>query len=308
VLLEATLERLAPAPGEVHVDATVGAGGHAARILEKLGPRGLLIGIDRDPEALAEARRALEATGGPFRLFHGAYTRIREFLQSLGLPPEGAMDGLLLDLGVSSMQLDRPERGFSILRDGPLDMRMDPGEGESAADFLEKVSMEELEEILRELGEEPAARRIARAVDRARRKERIETTGQLARIVEGISPRRGRRIHPATRTFQGIRIALNRELEHLRLVLRDLDRLVKPGGRVVVLGYHSLEDRMVKTSFGEKVREGIYRWVLPNPLLPGKEEIARNPRARSARLRSVVRVGPAAPAGGGKAAARERPP
>jgi 16S rRNA (cytosine1402-N4)-methyltransferase len=295
-MLEAVLERLAPAPGEVHVDATVGAGGHAAAILERLGPGGLLIGIDRDPEALEEARRRLAPIGHPFRLFHGAFSRLREFVQSAGLPPEGAMDGLLLDLGVSSMQLDRPSRGFSILRDGPLDMRMDPGEGESAAAFLERASVEDIERVLRELGEEPAARRIARAIDRARRKERIERTALLARIVESVVPRRGQRIHPATRTFQGIRIALNRELEHLRLVLRDLDRLVKPGGRVAVLSYHSLEDRIVKRSLGEKVREGIYRWVLPNPLRPGEEETAENPRARSARLRSVVRAGAHPPA------------
>ena len=305
VLLGAVLDRLAPAPGEVHVDATVGAGGHAAVILERLGPRGLLIGIDRDPEALEEARRRLEPIGHPFRLFHGAFSRIREFLQSIGLPPEGAMDGLLLDLGVSSMQLDRPQRGFSILRDGPLDMRRDPGEGESAAEYLERASVEDLERVLRDFGEEPASGKIARAIDRARRKERIESTAQLARIVEAVLPRMGRKIHPATRTFQGIRIALNRELEHLRLVLRDLDRLIKPGGRVVVLSYHSLEDRIVKTSLGEKVREGIYRWVLPNPLQPGEMEIEENPRARSARLRSAVRAGGVAPSGPAPRRSRE---
>jgi 16S rRNA (cytosine1402-N4)-methyltransferase len=309
VLLGAVLERLAPAPGEVHVDGTVGAGGHAAAILERLGPRGLLIGIDRDPDALEEARRRLERVGHPFRLFHGSFSRIREFLQSAGLPPEGAMDGLLLDLGVSSLQLDRASRGFSFLRDGPLDMRMDPGEGESAADFLARVSVVELERVLRDFGEEPARARIARAIDRARRKERIERTGDLSRIVEAVSPRKGRKIHPATRTFQAIRIAINRELEHLRLVLRDLDRLVRPGGRVAVLGYHSLEDRIVKTSLGDKVREGMFRWVLPNPLLPGKEEIAENPRARSARLRSVVRAGGAAPSGAARVVgSREEPP
>jgi 16S rRNA (cytosine1402-N4)-methyltransferase len=291
VLLEEVLERLAPSPGEVHVDATLGGGGHAAAILSRLGPDGMLIGIDRDPRALEIARPRLEATGHPFRLVEGPYSRIREFLRLCGLPQERAMDGLLLDLGVSSLQLDRPERGFSFLRDGPLDMRMSGG-GESAREFLERASAEEIEEIIREYGEEPAARRIAAAIERARRKEGIRTTGDLARVVESVLPRRGKRTHPATRTFQGIRIAINEELEHLRLVLRGLDRLVKPGGRVVVLSYHSLEDRMVKRELGEGAREGVYRWILPSPLLPGAREIEENPRARSAKLRAVVRAGP----------------
>jgi 16S rRNA (cytosine1402-N4)-methyltransferase len=250
-----------------------------------------LIGIDRDREALEIARPRLESAGFPFRLQQGVYSELREYFRLFGLPPQGAVDGLLLDLGVSSLQLDRPERGFSILHEGPLDMRMAPGEGESAAEFLERASAAEMESVLRDYGEEPASARIARAIDRARRKERIKTTGQLARIVEGVLPRKGKKTHPATRTFQGIRISINRELEHLRLLLRDLDRWVKPGGRVVVLSYHSLEDRMVKESFREGAREGLYRVHAPNPLRPGKEEVLRNPRARSARLRSVTRAG-----------------
>ena len=170
-------------------------------------------------------------------------------------------------------------------------MRMAPGEGTSAREFLRDVSVGELRRVLREYGEEPAFAKVARAIDRARAREELVTTGQLARVVESVLPRRGRRIHPATRTFQAIRIAINRELENLRLVLRDLDRLVRPGGRVVVLSYHSLEDRIVKTCFQEQVREGIWTWVLPNPLRPDPAEIAANPRARSAKLRSVVRSG-----------------
>lgn len=292
VLLAEVLQRLDPRPGEVHVDCTLGGGGHGAAILSKLGSAGLLVGVDRDKEALEVARPRLERVGYPFRLAQGVYSRLGEFFQLFGLPPQGAVDGLLLDLGVSSLQLDRPERGFSFLREGPLDMRMAPGEGESAADFVERASSEELERALREYGEEPAAAKIARAIDRARRKEKIKTTGQLARIVERVLPRKGKRTHPATRTFQGIRIAINRELEHLRLLLRDLDRLVKPGGRVAVLSYHSLEDRIVKESFREGAREGLYELHLPNPLTPSEEEISKNPRARSARLRSVSRVGP----------------
>ena len=295
VLLEEVLERLAPAPGEAHVDATVGGGGHAAAILSRLGPEGFLLGIDRDPQALEAARPGLEAVGNPYRLIQGPFSRIRDLLELCGLPREGAMDGLLLDLGVSSLQLDRPERGFSFLRDGPLDMRMSPGEGESAMEFLKRSTAEEIERVLRDYGEEPAARRIARAVERALGKEGIRTTGDLARVVEEVLPRRGKRTHPATRTFQGIRIAINGELEHLRLVLRGLDRLVKPGGRVVVLSYHSLEDRIVKRELGEGVREGVYHWMPPNPLVPRAREIEENPRARSAKLRAVVRAGPAPP-------------
>ena len=291
VLLRETLERLAPAAGETHVDGTLGAGGHAVAILERLGSRGLLIGIDRDPEALAAARPRLEAVGHPFRLFLGPYSRCREYLQQAGLEPEGAIDGLLLDLGVSSMQLDRPERGFSFLRDGPLDMRMGQDAGESALELLRRISAGDLQRLLRELGEEPAARKIARAIDRTRRARPIATTGQLASIVEGVLPRGGRRTHPATRTFQALRIAINDELEQLRRLLRDLDRLVRPGGRVVVLSYHSLEDRIVKESLGERVRARLFRWLLPNPVVPAAPEIDSNPRSRSARLRAVVREG-----------------
>jgi 16S rRNA (cytosine1402-N4)-methyltransferase len=198
---------------------------------------------------------------------------------------------VLFDLGVSSLQLDRPERGFSFLREGPLDMRMAPEEGESAAEFLRRVSVEELERVLREYGEEPRARKVAQAIDQTRRSEALQTTVQLARVVESVLPRKGRKTHPATRTFQAIRIAINRELEYLRLVLRDLDRLVKPGGRVVVLSYHSLEDRIVKENFRARVGEGIYRRLLAKALRPSAAEVASNPRARSARLRAVARRG-----------------
>lgn len=290
VLLADVLRCLQPAPGEVHIDCTLGTGGHALEILSRLGPTGLLVGIDLDPEATELARPRLEHTGFPFRIFHGPYSDIATYLQLSGLPREGAADGVLLDLGVSSLQLDRPERGFSFLRSGPLDMRMAPGAGEPAEIFLREVPKDELARVLREYGEEPHAGKIARAIDQARRKEKIRTTEQLARVVESVIPRRGKKTHPATRTFQGIRIAINRELEHLRLVLRDLDRLVRPGGRVVVLSYHSLEDRCVKESFRQGVQEGFYRWILPNPVKASRDEIEENPRSRSVRLRAVVRV------------------
>lgn len=292
VLLSETLRYLAPEAGECMADGTVGLGGHAAPILSRLGPTGFLLGIDRDAEALAIAEKRLAGIGGAFRLVHGEFTRLKEFLEQLGRPPEEALDGFLLDLGVSSLQLDRRERGFSFLKDGPLDMRMDPGEGESAAEYLTRVSVSELESVLRRYGEERWARRIAVAVGRLRRREELRSTAQLARLVEETVPaggRRQRRIHPATRTFQAVRIVVNGELELLRRVLRDLDRFMRPGGRVVVLSYHSLEDRIVKQILGEREKEGLYRAACRGVVRPSPEEVEENPRARSARLRAYVR-------------------
>jgi len=289
VMAREVLERLDPRPGQTVLDCTVGLGGHASLVLERINPGGRLLGLDRDPLALELARRRLSEVGGSFHLQQGRFSRIREALQAGSVPPEGGLHGVLFDLGVSSYQLDEPSRGFSFSREGPLDMRMDPGVGESAADLLARSTLEEIERVLREYGEEPAAKRIARAIDRRRREGGLLTTGDLARAVEGVLPRRGRRIHPATRTFQALRIAVNDELSELRLALLDLDRFLAPGGRVVVLSYHSLEDRLVKEVFRERVREGIFELVGSNPLLPRGEEIERNPRARSARLRSAAR-------------------
>lgn len=292
-MLGQVLQCLNPAPGEVHADGTVGSGGHAAPILARLGGSGFLLGVDRDAEALRVAERRLSVVGHPYRLVRGLYSEIRQHLVSVGLRAEGALDGLLLDLGVSSMQLDRPERGFSFMKEGPLDMRMDSAQGESAAEYLRRVSPGELEEVLRELGEERSARRIAREIDRARRSGALETTTDLAELVERVLPRREpRRIHPATRTFQAIRIAVNRELDELRRVLRDLDRVLAPGGRVVVLSYHSLEDRIVKRWGESSVRDGLFKWVQKKALRPDKGEVETNPRARSARLRALVRSRP----------------
>ena len=291
VMLEETLLCLAPRPGETMLDGTLGLGGHGVELLKRLSPGGVLIGIDRDPEALEQASKRLSGVGGEYRLLHGTFDRMGKLLKEGGIAPDAALDGMLLDLGVSSMQLDRAERGFSFQNDGPLDMRMDPGAEESAASWLARVPVEELSGAIRRYGEEPQAGRIARAIDRRRKERPIETTGELAALIEDLVPRRGKKIHPATRTFQAIRIIVNRELDCLEETLGKLDRYMKPGGRVVVLSYHSLEDRLVKTVFRDRAAEGFF---LPHPdglQRPGEAEVRLNPRSRSARLRAVVRAG-----------------
>ena len=291
VMLEETLRCLAPRPGETMLDGTLGLGGHAAEILSRLSPGGELIGLDRDPEALALAAKRLDGVGGSYRLLHGTFDRVGELLKEVEISSDGAFDGLLLDLGVSSMQLDRAERGFSFRNDGPLDMRMDRGEEESAASWLARVPVEELARVIRRYGEEPQAGKIARAIDRGRRERPITTTAELASLIEELVPRRGKKIHPATKTFQAIRIAVNRELDCLRDVLEKLDRYMKPGGRVVVLSYHSLEDRLVKTVFRDRAREGFFISHPDGLQRPTQTEVQSNPRSRSARLRAVVRAG-----------------
>jgi len=283
------LARLDPKPGEIMLDATVGLGGHASLILEGLSAGGRLIGVDRDPNALGLAAQGLSRWKDQVQLHHGRFSDLREALRSSDVSEEGGLHGILLDLGVSSFQLDTAERGFSFGRAGPLDMRMDPSTGESAASLLARASVEEIAQILREYGEETAARRIARAIDRRRKQGRLATTSDLAEAVEGVLPRRGRRTHPATRTFQAVRIAVNDELTELRRALQEMDRFLAPGGRVVVLSYHSLEDRLVKTSFREREAQGVFQLNAEDPVVPRDDEIVQNPRARSARLRSAVR-------------------
>lgn len=293
VMLEETLRCLAPRPGETMLDGTLGLGGHAAEILSRLSPGGELIGLDRDPEALALAAKRLDGVGGNYRLLHGTFDRVGELLKELEISSDGAFDGLLLDLGVSSMQLDRAERGFSFRNDGPLDMRMDPGEEESAASWLAQTPVEEIARVIRRYGEERQAGKIARAIDRGRRERPITTTAELSSLIEALVPRRGKKIHPATKTFQAIRIAVNRELDCLRDALEKLDRFMKPGGRAVVLSYHSLEDRLVKTVFRDRVREGFFIAHPDGLQRPTQMEVQSNPRSRSARLRAVVRAGEA---------------
>lgn len=287
VLLKEAVDLLVLREDGVYIDGTVGAGGHAAEILNRLGPRGRLIGIDRDPEILEKARERL---GGDARvvLHHAAFD---EWMADAG-KGEPKADGLLLDLGVSSLQFDEGERGFSFQKDGPLDMRMDPTAGDTAAEFLDRVSEKELGRILKEFGEERFARRIAREVVHVRRQESIETTARLAAIVGRAIPRGAwpKRIHPATRTFQALRIAVNGELQRLERVLKTAPGFLKPGGRLAVISYHSLEDRLVKRSFVDGERMGVWKKITKKPVTASEAEISENPRARSAKLRVAERT------------------
>jgi len=278
---------LAPAAGEVIVDATVGAGGHARLIAERVGPSGRLIGLDHDASMLALAAPRL--AGLPATLVHAGFAELPRVLRELGVP---AVDGVLADLGVCSDQLDEAGRGFSFARPGPLDMRMNPDEGETAADLLRRLPEREIADLIWRYGEERYSRRIARRVVEARRRQPPRTTEELAELVRGCVPRPRRRpgekaaIDPATRVFQALRIAVNDELGALRRLLEALPRLVRPGGRAVVISFHSLEDRPVKQAFRDpEVWEALTR----KPVTAGEEEVASNPRARSAKLRAARR-------------------
>jgi 16S rRNA (cytosine1402-N4)-methyltransferase len=284
VLLAETMELLAVRPGGLWIDGTVGLGGHAAAILERSAPDGRLIGLDRDAEALAEAARRLERFGDRARLVHADHREIPAILAG------DAPDGILLDLGVSSVQLDTAERGFSFQADGPLDMRMDRSQGRTAADVVNDLREDDLANVIYRFGEEPSSRRIARTIVDARLRSPIATTGELASLVRR-SARRTRRpgLDPATRTFQALRIYVNREIEGLGTALADVARCLAPGGRFAVIAFHSLEDREVKQTFRGLANEG-FRLLTKKPVRPGDDEVRRNPRSRSARLRGLVRT------------------
>jgi 16S rRNA (cytosine1402-N4)-methyltransferase len=289
VLLRETLEALALAPGQVVVDGTVGAGGHAQAVLEAINPDGQLVGLDRDPEILVRAKAVLEGAGrgrARFSLHPVSFTQAREVLDELG---HRAADRLLLDLGVSSMQIDTPERGFSFQQDGPLDMRFDRRSGPTLDRYLHKASEEELARVLREYGEERHARRIARAILFAHRKGELQGTRQLAQVIERAvsgktAGRTRRRIHPATRTFQALRIAINDEIEELGRGLEVALSCLNQGGRLVVIAFHSLEDRIVK-----RFLRANMELPFKKPVRPTAAECERNPRARSARLRCGIK-------------------
>ncbi len=301
VLLGPVLDGLGMKKDGCYVDGTFGRGGHSSAILEHLNADGRLIAFDRDPQAIASAELAL--TCDPrFTLIRGEIASLATYMGERGLT--GQVDGLLLDLGVSSPQLDEAERGFSFLRDGPLDMRMDPGAGVSAAQWLKTVEQKALKNVLKQYGEEREAARIARAILAARENTAIETTGQLADIVSSVVPAHTRKKHPATKTFQAIRIFINDELEQLEAVLAQSIDVLQQGGRLCVISFHSLEDRIVKRFMRDASRESEQYRGMPNVpaehrpklTLIGKaisataEEIKVNIRARSARLRVAERL------------------
>jgi len=288
VMVAEVLEHLAPERGGIFVDCTVGYGGHTRAILD--AGAATVIGFDRDASALAEARRSLAAYGSRLMLRHSDYRQLDEALDAQGIGP---VDGLLADLGVSSMQLDSPGRGFSFRRDEPLDMRMDTSTGPTAADAIRDADERTLADVIYEYGEDRHARRIARAIVEARTRTPIATTGQLADIVRRAVPRRGyTRIDPATRTFQAIRIWLNRELEGLDQFLGRAANRLKPGGRMAVISFHSLEDRIVKHTLRALQTEGGAGITVrtKRPIVPTEAEVERNPRARSAKLRAAEKA------------------
>ena len=288
---------LAVRPGGVYIDGTVGGGGHAEAILESSAPDGRLLGLDRDPGALEAAGERLARFGGRAVLRHGSFARLAALAE--GFAP---VDGVLLDLGLSSLQLADPARGFAFSQEGPLDMRFDPtAPGPTAADLVNGLPVKELAALLYRYGEERQAGRIAEAIVAARP---LETTRQLAEVIERAVGRRGR-IHPATRTFQALRIAVNKELEALEAALPQAVDLLRPGGRLVVISFHSLEDRIVKRFLRRESRDCIcppetpvctcghtaqLRLLTRKPVRPDPEEVERNPRARSARLRAAERI------------------
>lgn len=314
VMLDEVLQALNLKPGGVFVDCTVGGGGHGREILRLTAPDGVLIGLDRDPVAIRQAESALAEFAGRVRLFHENFVNLPRVLEGLGVRQ---VDGILYDLGVSSLQLDDPGRGFSYMADGPLDMRMNPADLLTAADLVNGLDEKELAEILFRYGEERWAGRIASFIAAERKRRPIESTGRLVEIIKMAVPARARRSgpHPAKRTFQALRIAVNRELEGLAGSLKEAVGFLRPKGRICVLSFHSLEDRIVKETFRELTgacrcppglpacvcgEKGILRVLTRRPLLPSSDEVERNPRARSARLRVAERISPVLKSGEGE--------
>jgi 16S rRNA (cytosine1402-N4)-methyltransferase len=287
VLLAETVALLEPSRGGIFVDCTVGLAGHARALLQEGASR--LIGLDRDPVALRLAREVLAPWGDRIELVHSDYRELCAVLEARSID---GIDGALADLGVSSMQFDAEGRGFSFRRDEPLDMRMDQTQGPTAADLIAAAGEEDLANVIYQYGEERFSRRIARRIVEARRAAPIATTGQLADIVRRALPRKGyQRIDPATRTFQALRIWVNRELDGLDAFLVDASRVLRAGARLAVITFHSLEDRIVKHVFRALAASGgALRVLTRKPVVPGDDELARNPRARSAKLRAIERL------------------
>lgn len=285
VLLAETLERLVTDKGGLYLDATLGLGGHSEAILKTISAQGKVLGLDVDPEALAEAGRRLAAYGGSFHAVQANFRRLDAILEKEGFFP---LSGALFDLGVSSLQLDKPSRGFSFMREGPLDMRLGPDTGLTAEQIVNRWPAEQIAMLLKEFGEEPEAERIARAIVSRRAQAPLTTTTDLAAVVESAVARTGR--HPATRTFQALRIAVNRELEALTRGLEAVVPYLKSGGRLCVISFHSLEDRIVKNVFASLIAQGTCARLGKdgrNAVIAGGKELERNPRARSAKLRAI---------------------
>jgi len=292
VLLKEAIDFLNVQRGGTYLDATVGLGGHSLAIARRLGAPGHLIGFDKDPKALEIASGALLVAGEGGKqqgsdwptvtLVHGSFRELPERIDP------GSIDGLLADLGVSSLQLDDPARGFSFQAEGPLDMRMNPMSGETAEQVVNRIDERKLADVIYEFGEERRSRRIARAIVRSRP---IQTTRQLVNVISAAArPMKHERIHPATRTFQALRIFVNRELDDLKALLEAAPRVLKPGGRLVVISFHSLEDRIVKDAMRDGAKQGLYRLLTKKPVTATEEEIDRNSRSRSAKMRAAERV------------------
>jgi 16S rRNA (cytosine1402-N4)-methyltransferase len=283
VLLKEAIDFLAVKRGGTYIDATVGLGGHSLEIAKRLGAPGHLIGLDKDPAALAIAQQKLVFEDSPeITLLHSSFAEVGKHF------PAAIADGILADIGVSSLQFDDAARGFSFQADGPLDMRMNTQSGQTAEQVVNQTDEVTLANLIYEFGEERRSRRIARAIVRSRP---ISSTAQLAAVISAAArSMKHERIHPATLTFQALRIFVNRELDDLKDLLQAAPQILKPGGRLVVISFHSLEDRIVKDSLREGVKQGHYKLLTKKPVTPGEEEIDRNPRARSAKLRAAERV------------------
>ena len=291
VLFDEVMEYLNVRPGGVVVDATLGLGGHSAGIAKRLGGRGKLICFDRDPEAMAAAKVRLEALKAELGEEMPEVVYIaKAFSEAAKEIVPGSLDGLLADFGVSSLQLDEAHRGFSFRADGPLDMRMDTRSGETAQQVVNEEDENELADLFYEFGEERRSRRIARAIVRARP---ITTTAELARVISAAAPSmKGDKIHPATRTFQALRIRVNDELGEIQTLLKSAGSLMKPGGRVVLISFHSLEDRLVKDAFREAGRAKEFEVLTKKPVVAAEQEQMRNPRSRSAKMRAAEKTVP----------------
>ncbi|TLX51376.1 16S rRNA (cytosine(1402)-N(4))-methyltransferase [Pseudoalteromonas ruthenica] len=303
VLMTETIEALAIKPDGIYIDGTFGRGGHSGEILARLGEQGRLQAIDQDPSAIAAAQRF--AGDSRFNIAHSRFSRLDEVAEAQGLT--GKVDGILLDIGVSSPQLDDAGRGFSFMKDGPLDMRMDPSQGRSAAQWLAEAELEDMVFVFKKYGEEKFARRIATKIIETRAHTDINSTAQLAKLIDEAVPVKDKHKHPATRTFQAIRIYINSELEEIQTALQAALKVLKPGGRLVVISFHSLEDRIVKQFIkkqskgeamprglpltDEQLKQQLTLKAVGKAIKPSEEEIARNSRARSSVLRVAERLG-----------------